>query len=214
MKLFIINPGATSTKVAVFENETEIYSEKIAHSQEELSGFSSILEQLPMREKLVRGALERAGLTPRDLAAVCSRGGLLRHIESGTYEITDAVIQDVYHPPYGEHASSLGSVIARSIANEAGIPAYIVDPPSVGEGTCTLQVLPSIGPACTLARSPGGTRAMMLRSRCCDSWFRRNSCTNSGASWLACCTLMAWCRRCCIAPLSEAGRITDWLFAR
>jgi butyrate kinase len=133
MKLFIINPGATSTKVAVFENETEIYSEKIAHSQEELSGFSSILEQLPMREKLVRGALERAGLTPHDLAAVCSRGGLLRHIESGTYEITDAVIQDVYHPPYGEHASSLGSVIARSIADEAGIPAYIVDPPSVDE---------------------------------------------------------------------------------
>ncbi|MCE5189583.1 MAG: butyrate kinase [Eubacteriales bacterium] len=133
MKLFIINPGATSTKIAVFEDETEVYSEKIAHSPEELSGFTSILDQLPMRESLIRGALKRAGYTPADLDAVCSRGGLLRHIPSGTYEIDDAVLQDVYHPPYGEHASSLGSVIARSIADEAGIPAYIVDPPSVDE---------------------------------------------------------------------------------
>ncbi len=133
MKLFIINPGATSTKIAVFEDETEVFSEKIAHSQEELSGFLSILDQLPMREKLVRDALARAGLQPADLSAVCSRGGLLRHIPSGTYEISDAIIQDVYHPPYGEHASSLGAVIARSIADEAGIPAYVVDPPSVDE---------------------------------------------------------------------------------
>ena len=133
MRLFIINPGATSTKVAVFEDETEVFSEKISHSQEELSGFTSILDQLPMREKLVRGALAHAGFAPSDLDAVCSRGGLLRHISSGTYEISDAVVRDVYHPPYGEHASSLGSVIARSIADEAGIPAYIVDPPSVDE---------------------------------------------------------------------------------
>ena len=133
MKLFIINPGATSTKIAVFEDETEVFSEKISHSQAELSGFTSILDQLPMREKLVRGALMRAGYTPADLSAVCSRGGLLRHIPSGIYEINDAVIRDVYNPPYGEHASSLGAVIARSIAGEAGIPAYIVDPPSVDE---------------------------------------------------------------------------------
>lgn len=133
MKILVINPGATSTKIAVFDGEEEEYSEKIIHPQEEISGFTHILDQLPLREGLVRGALLRAGYKPGDLSAVCSRGGLLRHVPSGTYAIDDAVIHDVYNPPYGEHASSLGSLIARAIADEAGIPAFLVDPPSVDE---------------------------------------------------------------------------------
>ncbi len=140
MKVLILNPGATSTKIAVYDGENEEFAESISHSQEELAGFSRILDQLPLRESLVRGALSRAGYSARDFAAVCSRGGLIRHIPSGTYEINDAVIRDIYNPPYGEHASSLGPVIARSIANEAGIPALLVDPPSVDELTPLARV--------------------------------------------------------------------------
>ena len=133
MRLFIINPGATSTKIAVYEDETEIFAETISHPQEELAGFLHIIDQLPLREGLVRGALARAGLAIGSFDAVCSRGGLLRHIPSGTYRIDDAVIRDIVHPPFGEHASSLGPAIAKRIADEAGIPAYLVDPVSVDE---------------------------------------------------------------------------------
>ena len=133
MKTLIINPGATSTKIAVYEDETEIFSASLTHAPEELSGFSHVIDQLPLRESIVRDALQKAGFTPKDFDAVCSRGGLVRHIPSGTYEINDAVIHDIYFPPFGEHASSLGPVIARAIANEAHIPAYLVDPVSVDE---------------------------------------------------------------------------------
>ena len=133
MRLFIVNPGATSTKIAVYEDETEVLASSIAHTQEELSGYQRITDQLPLRERHVRDALARAGYTAASFAAVCSRGGILRHIPSGTYGIDDAVLRDIYQPPFGEHASSLGPLIARSIADEAGIPAYLVDPVSVDE---------------------------------------------------------------------------------
>lgn len=133
MRILIINPGATSTKIAVYEDETDVFSTSISHAQEQLAGFVHITDQLPLREALVRGALADAGYAPADFDAVCSRGGLIRHIPSGTYTIDDQVIQDIYQPPFGEHASSLGPVIARSIADEAKIPALLVDPVSVDE---------------------------------------------------------------------------------
>ena len=133
MRLLIINPGATSTKIAVYEDETEAFQESILHTPEAFSGYAHIIDQLPLREELVRASLARAGYTIASFEAVCSRGGLLRHIPSGTYAINEAVIHDIEHPPFGEHASSLGPVIAWSIAKEAGIPAYLVDPVSVDE---------------------------------------------------------------------------------
>lgn len=133
MRILIINPGATSTKIAVYEDDTEAFAESISHAPEELAGFPRVIDQWPMRERLVRASLSRAGYAPDSFDAVCSRGGLIRHIPSGTYLIDDNVIHDIHHPPYGEHASSLGPVIAKSIADEAGIHAYLIDPPSVDE---------------------------------------------------------------------------------
>ena len=133
MRILIINPGATSTKIAVYEDETEVFSTSIAHTQPELAGFARVVDQLALREALVREALAKAGFAPASFDAVCSRGGLVRHIPSGTYAIDDQVIHDIYNPPFGEHASSLGPLIARSIADEAKIPAYLVDPVSVDE---------------------------------------------------------------------------------
>mgnify|MGYP003602178518 FL=1 len=133
MRILVINPGATSTKIAVYEDETEVFSASLSHAPEELSGFSRVVDQLPLRERLVRSALQNAGYATASFDAVCSRGGLVRHIPSGTYAIDDQVIHDIYHPPFGEHASSLGPLIAHSIAAEAQIPAYLVDPVSVDE---------------------------------------------------------------------------------
>lgn len=135
--LLIINPGATSTKVAVYDDAydglKEVFSESVAHSAEELAGYEHVVDQLAFRDAVVLFALRRHGVSTSELSAVCSRGGLLKHIPSGTYRINDAVVEDIYHPPYGEHASSLGPLIAKGIADRAGIPAYFVDPVSVDE---------------------------------------------------------------------------------
>ena len=84
MRLLIINPGATSTKIAVYEDASEVFAESIIHTQEQLAGFQHVIDQLPLRESLVRAVLERAGYAPASFDAVCSRGGLIRHIPSGT----------------------------------------------------------------------------------------------------------------------------------
>jgi len=175
MRILVINPGATSTKIAVYEEDTEVFSTSLSHAPEELSGLLRVVDQLSLREGLVRNALAEAGYTPARFDAVVSRGGLVRHIPSGTYEIDDQVIHDIYNPPFGEHASSLGPLIARSIAAEAQIPAYLVDPVSVDELQPLARVSGLSGmervrwTRCSLSRaSPAflvwGGRAFFMRS--------------------------------------------------
>ncbi len=133
MKVLVINPGATSTKIAVFDEETELARTTIEHSAAELAVFSHVAEQMPYRKALVLEALRKLNFSVHDFDAVCGRGGLLKHIPSGTYRVNDRVIEDILHPSYGEHASNLGAYIARELADEAGIPAYFVDPVCVDE---------------------------------------------------------------------------------
>lgn len=140
MRILVINPGATSTKIAVFDGDKEAAKKTIDHDAGELAGFDSVVAQKGYRLSLVEDALRELGYSPGDFDAVCSRGGLLRHIPSGTYRVTDRVIADVLDPPYGEHASNLGVLLAREIANEAGIPAFFVDPISVDEMEPTARI--------------------------------------------------------------------------
>lgn len=140
MKLLIINPGATSTKVAVYENSDELFRVSIDHPASELAPYKKIIDQREYRCALVLDWLKRVGCAPTDFDAVCARGGLLRHIPSGTYEVNDRAIKDVMEPPYGEHASNLGVLLAREIADIAGVKAYFVDPVSVDEMTETAHV--------------------------------------------------------------------------
>lgn len=133
MKLLIINPGATSTKIAVYDGEQEVFRRTIDHSTADLAPFEHVVDQFEYRRKLILDELEREGWKLSDFAAVCGRGGLLRHIPSGTYRINDRVLADIQNPPYGEHASNLGALLAKSIADQAGIPAFFVDPVSVDE---------------------------------------------------------------------------------
>lgn len=133
MKLLIINPGATSTKIAVYDGEQEVFRRTIDHSTADLAPFEHVVDQFEYRRKLILDELGREGWKLSDFAAVCGRGGLLRHIPSGTYRINDRVLADIQNPPYGEHASNLGALLAKSIADQAGIPAFFVDPVSVDE---------------------------------------------------------------------------------
>jgi butyrate kinase len=133
MRLLIINPGSTSTKIAVYEDEREILSVNIPHTAEELAPFNKIVEQKALRKDIVLKTLRAKGLEPADLAAVVGRGGLLDPIPSGVYRVNDRMLEDLYQGVQGEHASNLGGLIADEIARPLGIPAFIVDPVVVDE---------------------------------------------------------------------------------
>ena len=133
MKVLVLNPGATSTKIAVFDEERELFKETIPHKPDELEGFVRVIDQREYRKNLILERLQKAGFDLSDVDAVCGRGGLLKHIPSGTYAVTEAVLRDCEHPPYGEHASNLGALLAKELGDAAGHPSYFVDPVSVDE---------------------------------------------------------------------------------
>lgn len=135
MKVLVINPGATSTKVAVFEEEQELLKKSIVHTAQELEGFDRVIDQAEFRQRAVLEAVAEGGFRLEDFDAVCGRGGLYRPIPSGTYAVSDRVMQDVEQAPYGEHPSNLGAYLARRIGNLVGIPAFFVDPVCVDEMT-------------------------------------------------------------------------------
>ena len=135
MKVLVINPGATSTKVAVFEEEQELLKKSIVHTAQELEGFDRVIDQADFRQRAVLEAVAEGGFRLEDFDAVCGRGGLYRPIPSGTYAVSDLVMQDVEQAPYGEHPSNLGAYLARRIGDLVGIPAFFVDPVCVDEMT-------------------------------------------------------------------------------
>lgn len=129
----MINPGSTSTKIGVFNNNQCIFEETIRHKVEETSKYPRIVEQFDFRKKTILDALDHEGINISKLDAVCGRGGLLRPIEGGTYKVNEAMLQDLQDGYNGEHASNLGGMIANEIAKGLNIPAFIVDPVVVDE---------------------------------------------------------------------------------
>lgn len=133
MKVFVINPGATSTKIAIFDEAEQIYKKNIDHPRAELGHFTRIIDQAEYRLQAVLDAVEESGNPLSSFDAVCGRGGLFRPIPGGTYLVNEAVIQDVERAPYGEHAANLGAYLAHKIGEMAAIPAFFVDPVCVDE---------------------------------------------------------------------------------
>ena len=132
-KLLIINPGSTSTKIAVFEQNNLVCEKKLTHTVDELSAYPNVISQLGFRKDAILGVLSELGLTPSDFACIVGRGGLLAPIESGVYIINDKMIDQLRSGEYGEHASNLGALLASEIGNPHDIPAYIADPVVVDE---------------------------------------------------------------------------------
>lgn len=140
MKILVINPGATSTKIAVYEDEKQIFKTGIDHDAKDLAPFEHVVDQFEYRKDLILSTLSENGYDLSDFSAVCGRGGLLKHIPSGTYQVNDAMIRDIEDPPYGEHASNLGALLSKHIADSVSIPAFIVDPVCVDEMTDLARV--------------------------------------------------------------------------
>ena len=133
--ILVINPGSTSTKIALFNLKIEeIASESVNHSTEELSQFHSIIDQAPERKKIVLEVLKKHNIDLSSFKAVIGRGGIIKPLAAGTYLVNDKLINDLKNSPV-EHASNLGGIIASEIAEEIDVPAYIADPVSVDEFT-------------------------------------------------------------------------------
>jgi butyrate kinase len=132
-KILTINPGSTSTKIAVFENEDLLYEKTLRHSSEEIGKYEKVADQFEFRKKVIEEALKEAKLKIEDLSAIVGRGGLLKPIQGGTYRVSDAMVEDLKVGVLGEHASNLGGIIAKQMADEVSIPSFIVDPVVVDE---------------------------------------------------------------------------------
>ena len=132
-KLLIINPGSTSTKVAVFQDKEQVFKKNIKHSVEEIAKFDRISDQFSYRKETILNELKNEGIDLTGLSAVVGRGGLLHPLTSGVYEVNEAMIADLTAASYGEHACNLGGLIANDIAKEYGVKAYIADPVVVDE---------------------------------------------------------------------------------
>jgi butyrate kinase len=132
-RVLTINPGSTSTKVALYEDEHPLFVETIPHSAEEIAAFPHIADQYAFRRDAVLSLLDEHGIRLNSLDAVVGRGGILRPIPSGTYRVNEKMLDELRHPQEREHASNLGAIIADEIARRAGVPAFIVDPVCVDE---------------------------------------------------------------------------------
>ena len=129
----IINPGSTSTKIGVFEDENLLFEETLRHTTEEIAQYGSIFEQKDFRKKVILDILNSKNFDMKSLSFIVGRGGMLKPIPGGTYSVSNALLEDLIVGKQGQHASNLGGILAKEIGDTLGIPAFIVDPVVVDE---------------------------------------------------------------------------------
>ncbi len=140
MRNLVINPGSTSTKIAVFEDEVLLHNETIRHSAKKLKKFDDISAQLPFRKKVILEFLKKEKINLNDLDGFIGRGGLMKPVKSGIYQVNEKMINDLSSGKYGEHASNLGGLIVKELADDVGKKAYIADPVVVDEMSSVAKI--------------------------------------------------------------------------
>lgn len=132
-RLLTINPGSTSTKVAIFMDDRCIMEHVVRHPKEDLIQFNNIAEQKDLRKRVVLDLLKEKGEDIRLLDAIVGRGGLIKPLEGGTYTVNENMLRDLQSTAFTQHASSLGGILAHEIGMEVGVPSFVVDPIVVDE---------------------------------------------------------------------------------
>ena len=132
-KILVINPGSTSTKIGVFEDETLLFEETLRHTTEELAGYNLIVEQKDFRKKVILDILAEKNFDIKTLDVCVGRGGMLKPIPGGTYPVSDELLEDLKIGVQGQHASNLGGILAKEIGDQVGVPSFIADPTVVDE---------------------------------------------------------------------------------
>ena len=133
IKSLIINPGSTSTKIGVFEDENLLFEETLRHSTEEIAQYASIIDQKDFRKNIILDFLKAKDFDVKSFDMIVGRGGLLKPIPGGTYTVSDELLADLKKGVQGQHASNLGGILAREIGDSIGVPSFIVDPVVVDE---------------------------------------------------------------------------------
>ena len=133
MRILVINPGGTSTKISVFEGKKQVFKKNISHTQADLNDFKTVFDQYQYRKDLILSILEKNKYPIETFNCVVGRGGLMKPIPGGTYSVNDRMIEDLKNAINGEHASNLGAVLAKNIGDEIDVPSFVVDPVSVDE---------------------------------------------------------------------------------
>lgn len=131
--ILVINPGSTSTKIAVFAGEEQIFAAGLAHHDQDLARFPQVMDQQEYRRQLIMEALQRQQLNMAALEAVIGRGGLMRPVAGGVYAVNEAMLDDLRACRCGLHASNLGAILAHDLAGQAGAPCFVADPVVVDE---------------------------------------------------------------------------------
>ncbi|HAX03613.1 MAG: butyrate kinase [Tenericutes bacterium GWC2_34_14] len=132
-RILAINPGSTSTKLAIYEDERCVFKASVKHDSDVILSFNHVIDQYDFRMKAILEELEKDNIDLSTLSAVVGRGGMLKPIPSGTYEVTERMLLDMKEAKRGEHASNLGCLIAKHIADQYHLPSFIVDPVAVDE---------------------------------------------------------------------------------
>jgi butyrate kinase len=132
-RIVVINPGSTSTKVAVFDSERVVAEVDLRHEAEELKKYSRVKDQLEFRLQVVLSALHGMGFDPGDFHAAVGRGGLIKPVAGGTYRVNGRMLEDAERGLQGQHPANLGASLADGIARMGGAQSFVVDPISVDE---------------------------------------------------------------------------------
>ena len=123
----IINPGSTSTKLALYRDEEKLVQEDVTHDSAELAKYKEIVDQVPLRMAFIQDFLTRHNVDPKELSCVMGRGGLLPGLKAGGYLMNEDLKVALGGELSSPHASNIGGILAYEIAKPLGIPAYIYD---------------------------------------------------------------------------------------
>ncbi|MEW8986149.1 MAG: butyrate kinase [Bacillus sp. (in: firmicutes)] len=132
-RILVINPGPTFSNIGIYENEVPLFEQKIIHESYDFEPIHSFIEQISLRTKCILEVLDNGEINLSKLDAVCGRGGLLKPINGGTYNVNKRMLEDLSNGFNGQHSSNMGGILAYEIASRLNIPAFIVDPVVVDE---------------------------------------------------------------------------------
>ncbi len=132
-RILVINLGSTSTKVAVYDSDTMVVTQSVNHPAEELKQYATIIDQYELRKNTVLGVLADKGFSLEQFDGIASRGGNMKPVQGGIYEISPPMIEDMKSGRFGQHPNMCGGIVAYNLGQELNIPALTVDPPTVDE---------------------------------------------------------------------------------
>ncbi len=140
MRIFVINPGSTSTKIGLFRNTELEFESTIRHNSEDLEQYENLMDQIPFRLQLIEDFLSEHKVSIETIDGFIGRGGLMKSVKSGIYQVNDLMEEDLRSCRYGTHASNLGGILARQLAKKVGKHAYIADPVVVDEMSSVAKI--------------------------------------------------------------------------